>query len=873
MRSSEVRQKFYDFFIARDHEQVASSPLIPAQDPTLLFTNAGMNQFKDVFLGLEKRSYTRAVSIQKCMRAGGKHNDLDNVGFTKRHLTLFEMMGNFSFGDYFKKEAIRYAWEFLTKHLGISAEQLHASVYETDDESYDLWRTMIGLPASRVHRLGASENFWQMGDLGPCGPSTELHLDRGPAHGCKDDKKCGPACECDRYLELWNLVFMQYDQQEDGSMKDLAQKGVDTGAGLERICAVLQDKESVFGTDIFSYIIRAIEEQTGKSYEAQSPQLQAAFHVMADHIRASTFLIADGCAPSNEGRGYVLRKIIRRAALFAQKLSDKDFFPELAHAVIREMGDYYPELPKNEKLIVSVLRSETKKFATNLIRGRSLMERIFAQNGDKKVITGEQAFKLYDTYGFPIELVVIIAHEHGSTVDEPGFEKHMKRQREKSGKKMTDPLDHVEFDPAIQTTFTGYDELKTDSEIIALVVDTQSVTSVSANQECWVIARKAPFFIVGGGQVPDQGWLVLQQHRVVIKQVRYLSGRIAMCIVAPCDLRVGDAVTSEVDEVWRTRAMKNHTATHILQSVLIELFGKHIKQSGSLVHPDYLRFDFTYHEQLTDEQIRAVEDLVNKKIMENIPVEIEYTSMREAVKRGALAFFGDKYNPDDVRMVKVADFSVELCGGTHVSATGVIGAFKIVEVSTPSAGHRRIVAVTGPGAIELFQESFSQVRDVAQMFKVPRSEVHEVIAKQAEQVKQLQDSVKRCKRALWQEQLPGLLEKVQNGGLPHLYVHLPDFAHDELREVAQALAARKPGLYFVTGGQQADDDIRFVVSLASEHVQHVPLKELSQWLAQEYGLRGGGSKTILQGGGAALPSDFSGQLTAWVRDHTKTSQG
>ncbi|MDP3889550.1 MAG: alanine--tRNA ligase, partial [bacterium] len=403
MKSPEIRQRFFDFFMKHGHEKVASSSLIPAQDPTLLFTNAGMNQFKDIFLGKEKRSYTRAVSIQKCVRAGGKHNDLDNVGFTKRHLTFFEMMGNFSFGDYFKKEAIQYGWDFLTKEMKLPVEKLHVSVFQTDDEAYDLWHKMIGIPKNKIHRLGESENFWSMGDLGPCGPCTEIHVDRGPAFGCKDEKKCGPACDCDRFIEIWNLVFMQFDRQKDGSLKELKKKGVDTGMGLERLCLAVQNKESVFETDLFENILKKLEEITGHSYEKQSDEHKAAFHVLADHIRSSTLLIADGCAPSNDGRGYVLRKIIRRAALFAQKLHNEEtLFPDLSKVVIQDMGDYYPELKANQELIYNILTSEIKKFALNLVRGKSILEQYFAESAKNKIITGSQAFKLYDTYGFPL---------------------------------------------------------------------------------------------------------------------------------------------------------------------------------------------------------------------------------------------------------------------------------------------------------------------------------------------------------------------------------------------------------------------------------------------------------------------------------------
>ena len=730
MKSTEIRDRFFKFFIDRDHTKVPSSSLIPAQDPTLLFTNAGMNQFKDIFLGKEKRSYSRAMSIQKCVRAGGKHNDLDNVGFTKRHLTFFEMMGNFSFGDYFKKDAITWAWEFMTNDMKLPIEKLHASVFQDDDESYDIWHNIIKLPKERIHRLGKEENFWQMGDIGPCGPCSEIFIDRGPTFGCKEE--CGPACECDRFLEIWNLVFMQFDQQSDGSLNSLKQKGVDTGMGLERLCTIMQDKDSVFETDLFMPIIEETEKLTGLDYEKQSDEIKAAFRVLADHIRAATMIISDGGAPSNEGRGYVLRKIIRRAALFAQKLTDKNIFPQLALVVIDKFSSIYPELKGNKELIIQILTSEIEKFSVNLLRGQQILNSYLEQEKQTKKITGAQAFKLYDTFGFPIELVLARARELGYTVDEKGFELEMKKQQAQSGKRTTDTLDHIAFNDAISTEFTGYQELETPSEIIALIQNNKLVDTAPKGETCWVLTKKSPFFIVGGGQVPDQGWLTINDQRVPIKQARYINGKIATQIEAPTDLSVGMNITSIVDPEWRTNAMKNHTATHLLQAALISLFGKHIKQSGSLVHPDYLRFDFSYHQNLSPEDIKRVEDLVNTKIRENIPVTIEYTAFKEAIDRGALAFFGEKYTPEQVRIVNIPEFSMELCGGTHVARTGDIGTFKITDISSISAGHRRIIALTGPKAIDLFQETFGITKKLSNQFNINRDQLISLEEKQAE---------------------------------------------------------------------------------------------------------------------------------------------
>lgn len=864
MNSREIRRKFLDFFSHKGHEIVPSSSLIPAQDPTLLFANAGMNQFKDVFLGKEKRSYTRAVSIQKCVRAGGKHNDLDNVGFTKRHLTFFEMMGNFSFGDYFKKDAIHFAWNLLTKELQIPTDHLHATVYKTDDESYAIWHKEIGIPQERMHRLGEKENFWQMGDTGPCGPCTEIHIDRGPSFGCADIKTCGPACDCDRFLEIWNLVFMQYDRQSDGTDIPLKQTGVDTGMGLERLCSVIQNKDSVYETDLFVPIIKRTEELTGISYIKQDKQTKAAFHVLADHIRSSTMIIADGGAPSNEGRGYVLRKIIRRAALFAQKLTSKNIFPELSQIVVRELGDIYPVLITQEKLVYKILESEINKFASNLVRGQAILEDYLKESAATKRITGQQAFKLYDTYGFPIELIHVMAQEKGFTVDEEGFTACMAKQQEQSGKKSTNALDALNLDDSIQTIFTGYEELETPSKISALIADDKIVQHVPANTTCWVVTEKSPFFIVGGGQVPDQGWLTFNGHRTPLLSVRYIDNAIGAEVKAPVALKVGDAVVSSVDATWRINAMKNHTATHLLQSALIELFGKQIKQSGSLVHPDYLRFDFTYHENLSPADIIKVENIVNEKIRNNIPIGIHYLTLADALKKGALAFFGDKYNPEKVRLIEIANFSTELCGGTHVRATGDIGAFKITEMSAPSAGLRRIVAVTGPRAIELFQETFAIIKALSQEFKVPKEKVLATILDQKKELKQAYNHIKILRKETLQTQIDTWLNSVETvKGIPFLSLTLTDIAADELKDLAHVLNQKKPGLYVLLSSYEGK--YVFYVGLATQLANRVNLQKLAQWLQEKHGLRGGTSSTHIQGGAAKFDPALKETFVTWLQ--------
>lgn len=869
MKSLEVRQKFFDFFIKRNHEKVASSSLIPAHNPTLLFTNAGMNQFTDLFLGLEKRNYKRAVSIQKCVRAGGKHNDLENVGFTKRHLTFFEMMGNFSFGDYFKEDAINFAWDFLTKEMKLEIEKLHVSVYKTDDQAYDIWFNILSKESriknaqERIHRLGESENFWQMGDTGPCGPCTEIHIDRGPEFGCKDLAQCGPACDCDRFLEIWNLVFMQFDRQTDGTDKPLKQTGVDTGMGLERLCSVVQNVDSVYETDIFVNILKKIEAVSGKEYAKQDAQTKAAFNVLADHIRSSTMLIADGCAPSNDGRGYVLRKIIRRAALFAQKLTaDQTLFPELSKIVIQDFKAIYPELITQQELIYKVLESEVEKFSTNLIRGQNILEKFFKENEKEKRITGQQAFKLYDTFGFPIEITKVIALERGYSVDTVGFETEMAKQQEQSGKGNAQEL-HVDLDASIATEFTGYKELETQSEIIALVQDGKVVDSVKKGVQCYVIARKSPFFIVGGGQVPDQGWLEFNGIRVPHSIVRYINLAIASLIVAPVDLKVGDKITSIVNEPLRTAAMKNHTATHMLQSALIEVLGSHVKQAGSLVHPDYLRFDFSYPENLTPEQINQVEKIVNQKIRENIPVTTEYTTLKNAQERGALAFFGEKYKPENVRIVEIPHFSAELCGGTHVRATGDIGTFKITETTAPSAGYRRIFAVTGIKAIDLFQETFETVKNLSQEFSVQRENVFAAVEKQKETVKELNAEIKQLKKQLLKSQLPVWEKQITTiGKVPYLFLALNDLSIEELREIATNLNSKQSGFYFIAS--TTDNKALFLCSANTEIANIVNMQNFGSWLKDTHGLRGGGSKNLLQGGGAKIDANLGDAIAQWI---------
>lgn len=860
MKSSVLRQKFYDYFKKLGHEQVASSSLIPAQDPTILFTNAGMNQFKDVLLGLEKRSYNRAVTIQKCVRAGGKHNDLDNVGFTQRHLTFFEMMGNFSFGDYFKKDAIPFAWNFLTQDVGIDKNKLSVSVHHSDDEAFAIWRDVIGVPEHKIFRLGA-DNFWQMGDVGPCGPCTEIFFDRGPQFGCgKAD--CNVPCGCDRFLEVWNVVFMQFEKQPDGTDKPLKQTGIDTGMGLERLCVVTQGKESVFDIDMFQPCIAKIEELTGHQYHQSSGIIKAAFNVLLDHVRSTSFLISDGCAPSNEGRGYVIRKIIRRAALFAQKLTDKNIFPELSAVFIEEMQQFYPDLALHKDRIISVLSFEIERFAENLVRGKQILQGYIQANGDDKIVSGLQAFTLYDTYGFPLEVVQLVAAEHGCTVDLAGFEDQMEQQRQKSGKKMKQTEQVLQLPETITTKFTGYESLYETSKITALVCDNVLVDTVKSGESFSFIVEKCPFYVACGGQVDDQGTIRFGEHEVTTFGLQKLQDAILVSCIAPADIMIGDTVKMQVYEYARLHTMKNHTATHLLQAALQSILGKQVKQAGSIVTPDYLRFDYTYHQPMSAEHIKQIEDLVNEKIWENIPVQIDHTTLKDATSRGVIAFFGDKYNPDAVRAVLIPGFSAELCGGTHVRATGDIGLFKIVEDSALAAGQRRIVAYTGGKALELTQNNFNLVKQLEQNLKVKADTMLEGVEKLQTKVKELQQQVKQFKSQQWKSMIPQWLEQSFDvNGMPCNYLEITGFA-DDLKEIVVTLQAKKPGFHFVMN--EDDGKVLFIGSVAKQFVDSFAMKDFQAWLQEYTGLRSGGNATQIQGGGQVDTGKIKEQLKAWL---------
>ena len=846
MNSLEIREAFLKFFKKNGHTAVPSSSLIPAQDPTLLFTNAGMNQFKDVFLGNEKRSYTRATSIQKCVRAGGKHNDLEQVGFSNRHLTFFEMMGNFSFGDYFKEEAIKFAWEFLTKNMELPKENLFISIYKTDDQAHEIWNKTIGIPEDKIIRLGEKDNFWQMGDTGPCGPCTEIHFDHGKDTGCKQ-KDCNPSCDCGRFTEIWNLVFMQYNRQEDGELKPLKQTGVDTGMGFERLCMIKQNKDSAFQTDIFTPIIKKIEELTKIDYAKSPEKTKAAFHVLTDHVRSCSLLIADGCMPSNDGRGYVLRKIIRRAALFTQKLSDNPkIFSALANEFICFMSAIYPELKVNKDLIIKVLDQETERFSVNLIQGQNILEKYIDQNKKEKkaVLSGEQIFKLYDTFGFPSELTKVIANEEGFSLDMDGFEKEMKKQQEQSGKKTKGKEAKLDIPDTVSTNFVGYDKLEIK-------------TKVNFVNDSWIVTEESPFYIESGGQDSDKGWVTINKQTYPIKAF-YKSDKtqnpaIALKIdLKDAKIKIGDSVECVVDYYSRINSAKNHTATHLLQAALVHIFGKQIKQAGSLVNDKHMRFDFTHPEGLTKEHIEELEEIVNQKIQENIKLNIFHTTLEKAKDEGVTAIFGEKYNPEQVRVIQVPGFSAELCGGTHVKSTGDIGCFKIENEVALSAGIRRITATSGPQAIKFFQNCFQVTKALGEYFKAKPEKIIEAVEKQQENLLKAQSEIKQIKKQLWKSQIPTWQKDVKPvGKVLFLFLEVEDLDGTQLKQLSEEIETKSPGFYFIVSqNSKTPERVNFFGYLSKKWSKEVNLKEFCKLLKDKFEWRGGGSPTLVQGGGS-----------------------
>ncbi|QEM69449.1 alanine--tRNA ligase [Geobacter sp. FeAm09] len=859
MTGNEIRARFLKFFADRGHTVVSSSGIIPKNDPTLMFTNAGMNQFKDCFLGMEKRDYTRACSSQKCVRAGGKHNDLENVGRTARHHTFFEMLGNFSFGDYFKKEAIAFAWEFLTRDLGLDKNRLYVSVYNDDDEAADIWHLQEGVPRERIFRFGEKDNFWSMGDTGPCGPCSEIFYDQGPEAGC-GSPDCTVGCDCDRYMEIWNNVFMQFDRSSDGVLTPLPKPSVDTGMGLERISAVMQGVISNYDTDLLLGIIRHVERLSGKKYGANEKD-DVSMRVIADHSRATTFLICDGALPSNEGRGYVLRRIMRRAARHAKMLGFAE--PMLYHTVdaVRDMmGDAYPELLEREAYIKKVVLAEEQRFAETLDRGLAILNDEVAslRGAGKSVIPGDILFKLYDTYGFPTDLTADIVESEGFTIDEAGFETCMEKQREQarehwkgSGEEGIAQVFKELHNRGVRSTFVGYDEMSVYGPVLAIVRDGVEVDSAAAGESVGIITETTPFYGDSGGQKGDEGVISTGNAHLEVRATSrpYPDLIVHHGVVKEGALKKGDAADLKVAQPTRNATARNHTATHLLQSALRQVLGDHVKQAGSLVSAERLRFDFTHFSAMTADEIRRVEDMVNTYIMGNDQVTTNQMPIAEAIEAGATALFDEKYG-DTVRVVRVGDVSMELCGGTHVRAAGDIGLFKIVAETGIAAGVRRIEALTGTGALALVRQMEDEQRAVAALLKAeggnPLERLERLLARQ----KELQREVEALQGRLNAAASGDLLaQAVEVRGMKLLAVKVAVEDVKALRDLSDTLKDRI-GEGVVILGAAIGGKANLLVAVTKGLTATVKAGDIIKQLAPLIGGSGGGKPELAQAGGS-----------------------
>lgn len=869
----QIRQDFLDFFAGKGHTIVPSASLVPGNDPTLLFTNSGMVQFKDVFLGAEKRSYVRAADVQRCLRAGGKHNDLDSVGYTARHHTFFEMLGNWSFGDYFKKEAIGWAWELLTEVWKLPKERLLVTVYHTDDEAYDLWHTMIGLPAERIVRIGdnkgapyASDNFWQMADTGPCGPCTEIFYDHGDH--IAGGPPGSPDEDGDRYIEIWNNVFMQFDRQPDGTLVPLPAPCVDTGMGLERLAAVLQHVHTNYEIDLFQALIRKASELTGTT-DLENKSLR----VIADHIRACSFLIVDGVLPSNEGRGYVLRRIIRRALRHGWMLGVRQpFFHKMVGTLSELMGDAYPELPAARELVEKALKAEEERFAETLDAGMRIFDDVASRVPDG-VIPGADAFRLYDTYGFPVDLTADIARERGLTVDMAGFDAAMEQQRETAraaGKFASNtglPADLVaQMSP---TGFLGYDQLDAGGlQVVALLKDGRPVTSVDAGDEAVVILDRTPFYAESGGQVGDTGVLAEQGVEFDVADTLKFAGQFHGHVgrVAKGSLKVGDHVVASVDAARRASTILNHSATHLLHAALREVLGTHVQQKGSLVAPDRLRFDFSHFQPLTTAELADIERRVNAQVRANHEAEVHNMGMQEALDFGAMALFGEKYG-EHVRVLKMGGYSTELCGGTHVGRTGDIGLFKLVGESGVSAGVRRIEAVTGQGALDYVADEEHRLAEAAALLGGNPTDVVEKVRALADRQKKLERELESLKAKAASSATSDLAgAAVDVGGIRVLASRLEGFDAKALRDAVDRLKQQLGDAVIVLAGT-ADGKAALVAGVNGAATGRVKAGELLSHVASQIGGKGGGRPDLAQGGGEdgpALATALQG-IPEWVQ--------
>jgi alanyl-tRNA synthetase len=847
--STQLRQAFLDYFAKHGHTIVPSSSLVPHNDPTLLFTNAGMVQFKDCFLGKDKRDYVRAASSQRCVRAGGKHNDLENVGYTARHHTFFEMLGNFSFGDYFKKDAIRFGWEFITGTLKIDPARLMVTVYHTDDEAYDLWHKLIGLPAERIVRIGdkpggGSDNFWQMGDTGPCGPCTEIFYDHGSS--VQGGPPGSPDADGDRWVEIWNLVFMQFDRSADGKLTPLPKPSVDTGAGLERMAAVMQGVTNNYDTDLFVDLIHAAASMLGTS-EYKNPSLR----VIADHIRACSFLILDGVVPSNEGRGYVLRRIARRAMRHGHKFGKSPtFFHNLVSTLAEKMGDAYPELRAKQGFVSDVLLKEGEQFARTLETGMEILDAAIAKLGGAKVIDGNTVFKLHDTYGFPTDLTADIARERGLTIDTDGYERAMDVQRKQSQAASQFGVDlSADVKLESKTDFLGYQAVTDVGQVVALLKGGAAVDELQAGDEGEVVLDRTPFYAESGGQVGDSGELGNVSAKFLVSDTRKRGSAFShIGTLAQGAIAVGDKLAANVDALRRKAIMANHSATHLLHAALRKILGAHVQQKGSLVEPDRLRFDFSHFEAVSAEQLKEIETLVNEQVRLNHDADTRELPYDQAIAAGALAFFGDKYG-DKVRVLKLGDFSTELCGGTHVGRSGDIGLFKIVSESGIAAGVRRIEAVTGQGALDVVNANEAVLREVAGLVKGTRDDVSSKVAQLVERTRSLERELQTLRQKLASGGGRDILKEAQVvNGINVLAARLDGADAKALRDTADQLK-NKLGSAVVVLGAVEGEKVFLVASVTQDLAGRLKAGDIIKPVAELCGGRGGGRADFAQAGG------------------------
>ncbi|AXD93923.1 alanine--tRNA ligase [Salmonella enterica] len=867
--TAEIRQAFLDFFHSKGHQVVASSSLVPNNDPTLLFTNAGMNQFKDVFLGLDKRNYSRATTSQRCVRAGGKHNDLENVGYTARHHTFFEMLGNFSFGDYFKHDAIQFAWELLTGEnwFALPKERLWVTVYETDDEAYEIWEKEVGIPRERIIRIGdnkgapyASDNFWQMGDTGPCGPCTEIFYDHGDH--IWGGPPGSPEEDGDRYIEIWNIVFMQFNRQADGAMEPLPKPSVDTGMGLERIAAVLQHVNSNYDIDLFRTLIEAVAKVTGATDLGNK-----SLRVIADHIRSCAFLVADGVLPSNENRGYVLRRIIRRAVRHGNMLGAKEtFFYKLVGPLIEVMGSAGEELKRQQAQVEQVLKTEEEQFARTLERGLALLDEELAKlQGD--TLDGETAFRLYDTYGFPVDLTADVCRERNIKVDEAGFEAAMEEQRRRAREASGFGADYnamIRVDSASE--FKGYDHLELNGKVTALFVDGKAVEAINAGQEAVVVLDQTPFYAESGGQVGDKGELKGAGFTFAVDDTQKYGQAIGhLGKLSAGALKVGDAVQADVDEARRARIRLNHSATHLMHAALRQVLGTHVAQKGSLVSDKVLRFDFSHNEAMKPSEIREVEDLVNAQIRRNLPIETNIMDLDAAKAKGAMALFGEKYD-ERVRVLSMGDFSTELCGGTHASRTGDIGLFRIISESGTAAGIRRIEAVTGEGAMATVHAQSDRLNDIAHLLKGDSQNLGDKVRAVLERTRQLEKELQQLKDQAAAQESANLSSKaVDLNGVKLLVSELAGIEPKMLRTMVDDLK-NQLGSTVIVLATVVEGKVSLIAGVSKDVTDRVKAGELIGMVAQQVGGKGGGRPDMAQAGGtdaAALPAALA-SVQGWV---------